>query len=184
MNFLTYWALLNLCVLFSLPFIPLFDLYYLIPDHGIDFSIMPKMEKFLATYSLEEVNKYNTIVWNSFYLWLLFLIFSFVSTQIVNRVVNKRHCKRNWGSYLKTFFYASLPLIFFSSVFIFYELKVLRSNANNIDYVNLMLIQDYVYWQCQLFLNVICLCTLLFILLTVDDFDNQTLVFQARKNKS
>lgn len=173
-------VLLYVLIFISLLLIPILDLYYLFPDHGIDFYVMPKLNKFFDTYSLNEIQKYNTIVWNTLILWIAMVVLNFYIAQILHGIETKDNgLNKRSDKYLKKVFYASLAPIALSLIFIFSDIQVLRSGANDIDYVNLRLIEDYVYRQCRLFYTFQLIFSPIFLLFATNDgdlgLDNRTI---------
>lgn len=141
---------------------------------------MPKLNKFFDTYSLNEIQKYNTIVWNTLILWIAMVVLNFYIAQILHGIETKDNgLKKRSDKYFKKFFYASLVPIALSLIFIFTDIQVLRSDANDIDYVNLRLIEDYVYRQCRLFYTFQLIFSPIFLLFATNDgdlgLDNKTI---------
>lgn len=164
------WHLLFYSILFfSLILIPIFNLYSLFPNLGIEFYLMPKLDKFLATYTLEQIEKYNLILWYSYFLWFFLVFSNFFIGQYLNKIQNKKYLRRKTKKYYKIFLFASLLPMYFSLKFLCGDLKFIFSSANNMDYVQGMLLEEYVFRQCILFFMYQAGCSILFLILTVDE---------------
>lgn len=165
------WYLLACVPIFlSLIFIPYFDLFYLFPTFHEGLYIMPKLEKFIGAYSVEEMKKYNIVVWQAITIWSLALIINFIVIRVIAKFTRIKYEVFNWKRYLKRFFFTlSLP-VGFALIFFFYDIKIKYSGLNNFDYVGNMMVAEYVYRQCTLFFAYQALFSLFFLLMTVDDF--------------
>lgn len=164
------WHLIFYTILFlSLPFIAIFNIYEFIPNYGFDLYLMPKLNKFLIKYSLEDLKQYNLILWKTIFIWFFLLLLIFVVGQFLNKWQNKRKlsdklCKK----YFKIFFLTLMLPVIVSLIFLFGDLKSIFSSSNNIDYVNNLLVEEYVFRQSRLFLILQAPFSIFFIMFTID----------------